>query len=302
MKKMMMVLLLLLAAMALPAGAATTDNLKVPQWVGHEFVTLNLPDDRRDHGYEMYVGNFSAAELRGDAVEKLPHLPYLNHNGKRLKVTQVAPANWQTEDYYIVSLTEVDSGLQLTARTFADQIEGIALAADLEKTKQAFLGKTIYAKRETLVDHPNPATIMVPFGQPMPVTDVWFGYDTTEPILLVVNYNNSKAALPMAYSWTNQNPGSWTVADAWQMAFFVEDPRQTAGNNPAIWSFIASSRVETGMTREQVRLSWGNPPLTETLREDGTYFEVWTYGDYKLYFSGNVLTKMVSAQAAPAAQ
>lgn len=277
------------------------DNLTVKQWVGQEFVTLNLPDDRRDHGYEIYMGNFTATDLRSDNVEKLPHLPYLNHNGKHLLVNRVEPAQWQSEEYYIVSLTEKESGLQLTARTFANQVDGIALVADLEKTKRDFLGKTVYSKRESLVDHPNPATVLVPFGQPLPVTDVWFGFDTTEPILLVVEYNKSKAVLPMAYSWTNQNPGSWTTADAWQKSFFIEDPRQLAGNNPTIWSYIASSRVETGMTREQVRLSWGAPPLTDMTREDGNSFEIWTYGNYKLYFTGNVLTKMevTPATAAP---
>ena len=300
MKKVILGILLLLAVMALPAGAATTDNVPVSQWVGQEFITLNLPNDRRDQGYDIYVGNFSAADLRSDSVGKLPRLPYLNHYAKRVVVTGVESVRWENENYFIVSMTEKDTNLQLTARTYSGQIDGLVPAADLEKTRRDFVGKTIYAKQEYLVDHPNPATVLVPFGQPMAVTDVWVGYETYEPILLVVEYNNKKAVLPIAYSWTNQSSGNWTSADAWQKNFFVEDPRKVTGKNTEIWANIASSRVETGMSREEVRLSWGTPPLTDTAREDGVYYEIWTYGNNKLYFTGNVLTRMVVTPIAAA--
>jgi len=60
-----------------------------------------------------------------------------------------------------------------------------------------------------------------------------------------------------------------------------------------VWTAIRSYRVFLGMTREQARMSWGNPSdINRTITAYGVY-EQWVYGTYShryLYFEDGILT------------
>ena len=284
-------LAMMVCLLTVPAAAQAEDDLSLPQWVGHEFVTLDLPQDRQQQGYNLYAGQITTADLRADNVDNIPRSSY-EHRGRHVVIDQVEAAQWENEQYYVVRMTEKESNQQLTARSFNGQVDSLALAADLSKIRDAFLGKTIYAKRTPLIGIPNPVTVLPTYGQAMQVKDAWFGFDVTTPILLVVEIDNTKAALPTPYSWTNQYPGQWRSDAAWEKNFSSTDPHQVAGNSPEIWAAIVDSQVKEGMNDKQVRLSWGSPKKIDKNEQNGIAGEIWTYGNYRLNFVNNTLTKI----------
>lgn len=296
MKRLAGLLMVLMCLFITPVGAQSPNDLPLDKWTGNEFVILDLPQDRQAQGYDLYIGPITVSDLKGENVDRIPHVSY-DHHGKHVIITSVEPAQWENEQYYVVRMTEKGSNLQLTARSFQGQVDSLGLAADLEKARKEFLGKTIYAKRSSLIGLPNPETVLAPFGQAMQVKDAWFGFDTSAPILLVVEYDKTRAVLPVAYSWTNQYPGSWQSSPAWEKNFFAEDPRKIAGDSGQIWSMIVDARVQEGMNGEQVRLSWGSPKKVESKDKNGMPGAVWTYGNYKLHFVNNTLAQIETLPA-----
>jgi hypothetical protein len=69
--------------------------------------------------------------------------------------------------------------------------------------------------------------------------------------------------------------------------FLTEDPRLKYKWTPAMWAAIESNRILTGMTAEQVKMSWGAPNKTARTATG----EQWTYSSGVLTFNKNgVLT------------
>jgi hypothetical protein len=275
------------SAWAEVSSETTPASLTTEQWTGHSFTFLALPADRQAAGYEIFPVDQADRGLGGDRSVRIP---YANHVGKEVTVTQIVsfPAgNNQSE--YMVYMTVNDTGEKLVGRTMRGQLEGLVLTADLINARQEFLGKTIYLKYRELSGvyvpsiNANPTTVATSIGGPATVVDVYTGNQSQEPIWLILSVNGEKAVLPIAYSWTNMPVNAWTQTPPWQDALFTEDPRLSFGWSQDVWNKIENGTVEEGMTNEQIRLSWGKPVSIE---ENGT---VWLYGAKKLSFSGNVL-------------
>jgi hypothetical protein len=186
-------------------------------------------------------------------------------------------------------MTVNDTGEKLVGRTMRGQLEGLVLTDDLVNARQQFLGKTIYPKFRELTgvydpgSYAIPTSITTPIGGPATVVDVYAGNQSQEPVWLIVTVNGEKAILPIAYSYTNVSVNTWTQSPPWQEALFMENPRSTFGWSQEVWNAIESSSVEEGMTKEQIRLSWGKP---NSIDGNGA---TWIYGTKKLNFSGDVL-------------
>ena len=70
--------------------------------------------------------------------------------------------------------------------------------------------------------------------------------------------------------------------------FLTEDPKQKYKWPAGIWQAIENNRVITGMSAEQVRMSWGEPEKT-TRTAAG---EQWAYTAGVLTFKNGVLVNM----------
>lgn len=269
------------------SSEAPSVNLTTEQWTGHNFTFLALPADKQSAGYDIFTIDQASRGFKGDRSVRIP---YAQHAGKQVTVTEVIPyPAGPNQQEFMVYMTVNDTGEKLVGRTMHGQLEGLVLTADLTNAKKQFLGKTIYPKLRELAgvyipgSDETPGAVSVPIGSPVTVVDVYAGNQSQEPIWLVVSVNGEKAVLPISYSWTNIPVHSWTGTSPWQEALFTEDPRQSLGWSHSLWYQIENGNVEKGMTKGQVMLSWGKP------RHSEANDSVWIYGDKKLNFSGDVV-------------
>jgi hypothetical protein len=275
------------AAWAAVSSGTTPVNLTIEQWKGNSFTFLALPADKQSSGYEIFPVGQAEKGFEGDRSVRSS---YTGHVGKEVIATEIVPfpAGYNQHEY-LVYLTVKDTGEKLVGRTMRGQLDGLVLTDDLVNAKEQFLGKVVYPKFRELLGvyvpgiNSAPATVAASIGSPATVVDVYTGNQSQEPIWLILSINGEKAILPIAYSWTNMPVNSWTQTPPWQDALFTEDPRVTSGWSLDAWNKIESGIVEEGMTKGQIRLSWGKPVSTE---EDDT---VWIYGTKKLGFTGDVL-------------
>lgn len=271
-------------------------NLTPEQWVGHNFLILDLPADKRSEGYELFAQD---QYMRGFQGDRAFFLPYAGHVGQQVTVTEVAGYTAEDERLeYVVYFTENSTGEKLVGRTIGGQLEGLVLEADLQKARQHFLGRTVYVKRRVLQGAYDPGTnkavplaVVTKIGDAAQVVDVYAGIQAREPIWLIVMVNGQKAILPIAYSWTNMPVFAWTQNPPWQNELFAAEPRATLGWSEAVWTQIETGVIQEGMTKEQVRLSWGPPVFPE---ESAACPDkaIWHYGTRVLCFTGDSLTSI----------
>lgn len=269
-------------------------NLTVEQWTGHNFTFLALPADKQSAGYDIFTVDQASRGFKGDGSVRIP---YAQHAGKQVTVTEVVPyPAGPNQQEFLVYMTANDTGEKLVGRTMRGQLEGLVLTADLTNARKQFLGKTVYPKLRKLAgvyvpgSDQTPEAVRIPIGSPVTVVDVYAGNQSQEPIWLVVSFNGEKAVLPIAYSWTNIPVNAWTGMSPWQETFFTEDPRLILGWSHSLWYQIENGNVEEGMTKEQVMLSWGKPLRSEA--NDS----IWTYGNKQLRFAGDVVSSMETIQ------
>jgi len=262
-------------------------NLTTEQWTGHSFTFLALPADKQSDGYEIFTVAQASQGFKGDRSVRIP---YAQHAGKQVTVTEVIPyPAGPNQQEFMVYMTVNETGEKLVGRTMRGQLEGLVLTADLTNARQQFLGKTIYPKFRELAGlytpgmDETPKAVSTSIGGAATVVDVYAGNQSEEPIWLVVSINGEKAIIPIAYSWTNIPLHSWTENSPWQEALFTEDPRPSLGWSHSLWYQIENGNVEKGMTKDQVLLSWGKPVHREA--DDS----VWIYDNKKLNFTEEVL-------------
>jgi hypothetical protein len=268
-------------------------NLSPEKWVGHDFIFLDLPADKQSEGYDIYT---EEQAIRGFQGDRSVRIPYAGYAGKQVTVTDVVTyAAGYNQHEYIVYLKVNATGKKLVGRTMRGQLEGLVLEGDLTNARQQFVGKTIYVKRRMLQGEYNPRINETPvavatrIGMAAQVIDVYRGIQSREPIWLVVLVNCQRAIIPIAYSYTNQEVNAWLQTPPWQEELFMEDPRAKIGWSEGIWDLIEAGIVQEGMTKDQVRLSWGAPQEENT---DGSGKTIWRYGTKVLGFTGTILTSV----------
>ena len=256
-------------------------NLTVEQFSGNNFTFLDLPSDQQTIGYKIFTVKQAEAWDRSDPID------FAGHFGKEVTVTKTV---WLPEPKeYLVYMTVNDTGEKLAEPTKNGQLESLVLSSDLAKAKEQFLGKTVYPKARGLIGLNNEVKTPILIGSPVTVVDVIAGTDAQTPILLIVEVNGEKSVLPIAYSWTNLPAASWLKTAAWEDALFLQDPRENLGWSSSDWDNIDKANVVEGMTKDQVRLSWGKPSSTE---DNGA---VWIYGPKKLTFSEDTVQSISTA-------
>ncbi|MNV48853.1 hypothetical protein D3C71_1407790 [compost metagenome] len=75
--------------------------------------------------------------------------------------------------------------------------------------------------------------------------------------------------------------------------FFTSDPTKIYKWSNAIWAKIKAGTISTGMTKQQVELSWGTPIDKSSLSGSGITVETWQYRNYNYVTFTNGVVSMI---------
>lgn len=273
--------------------AAPPPAVPVAKWKGRAFVLLRKNRMFEKFGYELYVdkgyasrsaASLSNGRLRADLFA-----------GKRM-VAQSVTAIGGGERSIVFRLDTL--GITVTATTRSGTVEGIAPAGDLDEARKRWLGDTVYSVRRSIDTYDSASarfgSVKVSLGDPLRVTDVVWGATPLPPKpiwIAVQTAGGARGFIPIHYSWTNVLADKRISEIPWEADVLEQDPRKLYKWDEHVWNTIDSHNIFAGMTRSQVRMSWGGPVRVE---RDSTATEAvvekWFYDGNTLVFSGDSLT------------
>lgn len=268
-----------------------TQTLAVEDWPGNTFVLIPKVPMFQKFGYHLYDSPLLDEETQPadtTAVLKNHRLKYDRYKLAQITALTVSP---QADGEYVISF-QVDSPSVepsiVYGKTSNGTLEGIALASDLADARRHWLGDTVYSRRRILDRYDSSeakfSSMGVSISTPLQVIDVHWGMIPLPPKpiwLEVESPTGPKGIIPIHFSWTNVLENMRTDGLPWEADVLAKNPRNTRDWPDEIWTAIDAHKVTTGMTSEQVEMSWGEPNSTET-REDGTV--IWSFDRGKVRF------------------
>jgi hypothetical protein len=288
-----------------PKAAADSDtacSLSILQWPGKKFVFLPKQKIVKAFGYGLYL----TPELDRSKSPVNPARETKEHRIRcdafdqgSLTVREVKPSGSE----YLVHFIHEPTKVSLFAKTHRGAIEGLALAEDVEKAKKRWLGKTVYSMRRFINMYDsvtgNVSTQKVKTGDPLRVVEIRWGTTPlpSQPLWLVVETApahdagaGTRGFIPVSISWANIMFDKITSGRPWDEDILEQDPKKLYAWDKVYWDAIDNHSIVPGMTKPQVRMSWGP---AKTVRKDMTKAgnrELWSYDDgQELLFIGDSL-------------
>lgn len=262
--------------------------IDVEAWPGKKFVVLEKPSIYCKYGYDLYTCpqmDSCRGPVDTSLVSKYHRARCEKFAGNGLKVLSAAPRGSE----WVVSFQDEKTGTALYARTTKGVFGDIALEADLDGAKKRFIGRMVFSARGFITSFEKGKTsgIKVKLQDPLRIYDVQFGLTPlpTKPIWLMVETGKGeKGTIPIWYSWTNVKKELRKTGYPWEDDVFEINPERMFKVDSAVWDIINGHTVREGMTRDEVRLSWGFPVSVKKEALDGKERECWMYQAQRLYF------------------
>jgi hypothetical protein len=181
------------------------------------------------------------------------------------------------------------SGRTLYARTADGECREFAYARDRQRAEKRWRGRHVFSARGFVSDmsQGKSVTVKVDLRDSLLVTGVRFGLTPlpAKPLwLMVETKRGAKGVIPFRFSWTNAAKKLRHGGAPWKDDFYETSPAVLCPADPGTWETINAHRVNAGMTRCQVRMSWGRPQAADTAEYRGARRERWTYESQYLYF------------------
>lgn len=243
-------------------------------WQGQRFIFLSCPRPLEHGTYDDFSG----------ALQRK------NYAGRVGKVVTVSDFSGRVH----VEIEMEDTGEHLRARTLPkkESIKGLLLVEDLEKARQQWVGQTLWCRQLRLSTYDEQAdrlgTMAIKKYAPLKVVEINPGWDEEKPLRFVLQTSDGKKGfLDVNLSGTNVPP-EIRYLNHFDESFLTEAPKTKHKWAASIWSAIENNRVVSGMTQEQVRLSWGEPEkITRTAAG-----EQWTFAAGVLTFRNGVVVNI----------
>jgi hypothetical protein len=274
------------------------------QWMGKKFILLAKPKMFQSFGYELYLTkNLSAANTGIDSTieTKNHHVRYNRFCNKIISVTAVEPLAQE----FLITFTVDNYGHKLFAKTHKQAIEGIADLGDLDKAAKQWVGKTVYARGRLINTYDSASgsfgTVKISIQQPLKVNSVSWGTTPLppKPVWLCVSTPGSdpvSGILPVYESWTNVMADKVKTENAWEEDVFEKNPSQLyPAWDSLTWKAINAHTIVSGMSKEQVRISWGTPHHVTMDTIKAHCKEQWIFGNQFLCFENDTVA-MIGAK------
>jgi hypothetical protein len=252
-------------------------------------VVLEKPALYCAYGYELY--SCPALDACSDAPDTVLFTKYHRARCDRFSGhTLTARAVEKRGKEYLVTFVDSVSGRTVYAKTSGGVCHELAYEKDLQTASKRWTGRTVFSARGfiTSFGEGKTASVKVDLRDSLRVTGVRFGLTPlpAKPLwLMVESKNGEKGTIPLCCSWTNVKKEMRHDGSPWDDDLFEASPGALYTADAATWETINAHHVSMGMTRDQVRLSWGRPPAKKkSPYRGGAERECWTYEKQNLYF------------------
>lgn len=269
-------------------------NLNIADWYhGMRFMAVYKPDI-----YDMSL-------LRGKNGEKLSSYYHQIIEVDTIVERSVSCPAGSCIRTYIVFNT--DTGISLEYEFVGDidemrdakfnHIEGIVPLDNIDVARKLLLGKTLYSMTERghIDTDKGLRIIRVNKFAPYKIEEIGIG-NAECPVKIVAKGNDGKKVVFLvSMNGVNATSNNFIFGDGYfHNVFSFSNPKMKYKNIPSsTWNLIIGGKVRVGMTKEQCRLSWGNPEnVNVTTGSFGTHEQWVYYGDRYLYFENGKLTTM----------
>ncbi len=282
-----------------PETETVSQPIPPPLWEGRLFIVLKKQEFLRPLGYELYFcRNAECDTTHIDTAWEL-----LNH---RIRCDRLAGETLYVEtaesdgNEYVISFLHKSTNRKIFGRTRRQTIPELASVEDLERAKKRWLGKTVFSKRGVISAFGNNSNtsltgIRVNILDSLTVEDVRLGTTPlpVKPLWLMVKARNGVSGfIPIRYSWINTIPEEVKNLKPWEEDIFEKDPAAIYKWDEATWELINNHRVILDMTPEQVRISWGEPVSSCSLKVSDEDRFIMTYLSHELVFTKGKLTSV----------
>lgn len=156
----------------------------------------------------------------------------------------------------------------------------------VEETRRLLLGKTFWIKSPLWYDDAGNRINGLKFV-PVTIEDIQPA-SSSFPLKLKFTLDNGK------YAWLFMNFGnSGTESRSFPALFSISDIRKKYPSiSDEVWEAICRGRVRVGMTKEECKLSLGNPSDVSSGHDYSQTLDLWNYPDgTALWFEDGILTK-----------
>jgi hypothetical protein len=276
------------------AGQAldSTRMIAVQHWAGRKFMVLDKPKLFRKFGYELYLTKDLSTSIRRIDTSFETDRHHLRYDRGRNTVLTVSAAE-PVAGEWLVSFLQTGTGLSLYGKTHRGAIEGIASLEDIDKSAERWVGRFVFSRRRFIDTYDSAngtfGTVKVNIQDRLKVTGVRWGTTPLPPKpiwLCVTTREKETGIIPIAQTWTNVMVDKITSAaggpNPWDEDIFDTNPQQIYSWDSTTWKAINSHTINSGMTKEQVRVSWGQPQRIMTDTAKTLCGEQWLYGSQYL--------------------
>jgi len=240
-------------------------------WEGKRFIFLPRPNSSPTDAYDDFIGSVHVRKFAGRIG----------------KVVSVGEFSGRAH----VEFEMEDTGERVRARTIVNKesLKGMALADDIEAARGQWAGKTVWNKGLMIscFDQQSGAVSMLRVKKysPLKVAEVVAGWNEEAPVRLMLETADGKRGfLDLNLSGTNVQK-EVRHASRFEESLLAEDPRLKYKWPAATWTAIMNGQIVTGMTMDQVRMSWGDPEKIARTAAG----EQWTYPGGTLVFKNGVM-------------
>jgi hypothetical protein len=239
--------------------------LPVPRWDGRKFIFLPKSKKLQEYGY---------SELDNENGPSR-HPIYKECVGKIATVELLEDG----PEYKVAFHMRDGTGYTWSGHNEDPGIGGIALLRDIKLARNNWVGETLWLK-----NHRDSNCI------PVRVTEIRPSHYSGSPMsFLLKTPSGDTISVDCQLSSTNDFKSSMSFFMA--EYFYFVDPRGHFPWAEDVWKLIREGKIRIGMTRSQVRFSWGDPEDINTTTTANEVKEQWVYGagNY-VYFEDGILS------------
>jgi hypothetical protein len=263
-------------------------TIAIENWVGERFFLLEKPAMYCKYGYELYSCPMLES-CRGPVDTAVETIYHRVRCGRSVNTPLSVVSIGQRGVEWLVGFRDDATGKTIYAKTSDGELHEFAYDVDYNGAKTRWTGKTIYSARGFISNSGagKTGTIKVRLQDPLRVCDVRPGLTPlpAKPLwLMVETADGTKGVIPVRFSWTNSPASQRYEGNPWTDDIFESNPALTCAADAATWETINLHHVRKGMTREQVRLSWGRPREQTSGMHEAAERECWVYENQKLWF------------------